>query len=399
MTHDGITLLDSVQCCHCWHRFAAVDVKFLSESPPLVGDPILGPDEPLRFAPSRFDSTGAAIDPGGGRCRRLACPRCHSEVPRAALEGTVSSISVVGAPGAGKSTLLAASSWSMRRLAPLLGDLFMDSEPWFNRSLHIDEAALFKSGHDGESSARMPEKTEIAGDRHYRIALVEGREETIPRPLMFTWTHREATRLIALYDNAGEHYLPQSDVHARAATRHLARSEAIIVTLDPLQDRRFVERLDEHCPQVRAARVGDGSSNRQDLVVAEFAARLRELRGIGSAASVSTPIVVAVTKADLWAAELLGDDLLEEPVLGDPGASHRRIDQDRIASLAERTRNAIGRLMPEVLSLLDSVSTSVTCLPHSALGSGPSEVGESARPRWAAIPLRRALESSLRTAS
>lgn len=399
MTHDGITLLDSVQCCHCWHRFAALDVKFIAESSPLIGDPILGADEPMRFAPSRFDSTGAAIDPGGGRCRRLACPRCHSEVPRAALESTVSSISVVGAPGAGKSTLLAASSWSMRRLAPLLGDLFMDSEPWFNRSLHIDEAALFGSGQDGGAAARAPEKTEIAGDRHYRIALVEGREETIPRPLMFTFTHGDATRLVAMYDNAGEHYLPQADVHARAATRHLARSEAIIVTLDPLQDRRFVEALDARSPQVRAARAGDGSSHRQDLVVAEFAARLRELRGIGSAASVSTPIVVAVTKADLWAGELLGDELLEEPVLGGSDASQRRLDQDRIAAIADRTRNAIGPLMPEVLSLLDSVSTSVTCLPHSALGSGPSELGESARPRWAAIPLRHALDSSLRTGS
>lgn len=391
-TDSGIILLESVQCSHCWQRFGTADVKFIAESPTLAGDPILGPDEALRFAPSRFDPTGAAIDPGGGRCRRLACPRCHSEVPRAALEFPVSPISVIGAPGSGKSTLLAASCWSLRRLAPLIGGSFMDSEPWFNRSLHLDEAALFGTGSAG---ARLPTKTEISGDRHYRLALIEGREETLPRPMIFTWRIADAARLIALHDNAGEHYLPGADVHARAATRHLARSRALVLALDPLQDRRFARAM-KGTPALRdAGEELDPGVHRQDLVVAELAARLREMRGISLAARGSTPIVVAVTKADLWAERLLGEDLQREPIVP-PAApdSAARIDEAMIDSIAERTRSVIRSLLPEIASSLDGLSDRVEYLPHSALGASPLDLAGVARPRWAAIPFLRALAAS-----
>ena len=383
-----IRLLDSVRCPHCWVRFAPVDLRFIAESPALLGDPRLGEGEPLRFAPSRFDGSGAAIDPEGGKCRRTACPRCHSEFPRVGMELPSLPISIVGAPGAGKSAMLASMAWSARRDAPRLGASFSDSEPRFNRSLHLDEHALFGGG------GTLPDKTETGGDRHYRISIVDGREETLPRPLVFTWHRRSEGRLVVLYDNAGEHYLPGADRHAVAATRHLGHCRAAMVVLDPLQDRRFLAAMPSETSQVRSAHERLDADSRQDLVVAEFAARFRDLRGMSATAVSDIPIEVVVTKADLWAGELLGDDLATEPwqpraaSAGDDGIE---IDQRRVEEISTRLAGLVRRHMPETAALLERLSNRVVHCPHSALGGPPGALGEAAKPRWAAVPMLQAM--------
>jgi hypothetical protein len=187
-------------CPHCWHAFAPADSLFVAEDPRLLGDPVAGPDEPLRFLPSRFDLTGAAIDPEGARCTRLACPRCRQSFPRAMIEVPAGIVSVVGSPGAGKSHLLASAVWSMRRQGSLLGLELVDAEPRLNARLHAAENALFAG--PGASRATRLAKTETSGGEGYRSVRVDDREETVPAPFVFlvraAGGGAEAERLLVL---------------------------------------------------------------------------------------------------------------------------------------------------------------------------------------------------------
>ena len=84
----------------------------------MLGDARLGPDQQLRFLPTRFSIEGAAIDPRGFACQGLACPRCHLPVPRALLEMDPLFLSILGAPGSGKSYFLTAMTWALRQTMP-----------------------------------------------------------------------------------------------------------------------------------------------------------------------------------------------------------------------------------------------------------------------------------------
>jgi len=99
---------------HCWNRFAPADALVISVHPGLLGDPVLGPEEQLRFVPSRFTADGLGLDPNGGNCPDLACPHCHLEIVRSLLTSRPLFLSIVGAPASGKSCFLAAATWALR---------------------------------------------------------------------------------------------------------------------------------------------------------------------------------------------------------------------------------------------------------------------------------------------
>jgi len=70
-----------VTCPWCGHKSEAADARFIAESPSLCGDPLLGPDQMLRFRPSRFSTGSQPIDPNGTTATRPACPACRCEWP------------------------------------------------------------------------------------------------------------------------------------------------------------------------------------------------------------------------------------------------------------------------------------------------------------------------------
>ena len=70
-----------VTCPWCGHKSEAADARFIAESPSLCGDPILGPDQMLRFRPCRFSIGSQPIDPIGATATRPACPACRCEWP------------------------------------------------------------------------------------------------------------------------------------------------------------------------------------------------------------------------------------------------------------------------------------------------------------------------------
>lgn len=368
-------LVRKLHCPHCWHGFAPSDSLFVAEDPRLLGDPVAGASEPLRFLPSRFDLTGAAIDPEGARCTRLACPRCRQEFPRAMLEVPAGIVSVVGSPGAGKSHLLASAAWCLRRQGATLGIEVVDAEPRLNARLHAAENMLFAAS--SASRATRLAKTETSGGDGYRAVRVEGREETVPSPFVFQ-VHAVGSerddRLLVLYDNAGEHFLPGSDEATRPVTRHLGRSEAIVFVLDPTQDAGF--RAAAGLPE------GAGLVARQDVVLAEMAARVRHHRGRRTDEPVDVPLVVAMAKADLWA-RVAGLDLADEPFVA--GA----VDADRLREAHRALASLCERASPEFMAAMRAGFERSLLVPCSALGpdgSGPI------LPRWAAAPFVAAWE-------
>ncbi|MSR34711.1 MAG: hypothetical protein EXS12_07970 [Phycisphaerales bacterium] len=419
-------LMERVHCPSCRVGFAPSEVLFVAEDARLVGDPVAGPEHHLRFLPTRFDVGGAALDPEGARCTRVACPRCRIEFPRAMIELPSAVISVVGAPGSGKSYLLAAMTWGLRRERERAGACMVDTEPKLNARLHRDENILFGSP-DSNEPVRLA-KTEIAGDALlYRTVRVKGKDETLPLPLIFT-LHVDAVSvdeqsigadaiserfsavgsvelptnkldivepakrgmsLVVLYDNAGEHFLPGADESAQPVTRHLSQSRAILFVFDPTQDPRF-----------RAA-VGmsemDGVNIRQDLMLTETFARVRHHRSHHSADDLNVPLILVLSKADAWSAGAK-IDLGVEPYLPSGG-----LDFAVLKNMDRTLRPLLDDACPEFMTAVRAASSRVLIVPCSALGScATSLVGARAaqsagvrpsdiRPQWASVGLLTAL--------
>ena len=403
--------MERVHCPSCRVSFAPSEVLFVAEDARLVGDPVAGPTQQLRFLPTRFDVGGAALDPEGARCTRVACPRCRIEFPRAMIELPSAFISVVGAPGSGKSHLLAAMTWGLRRERARAGAFMVDTEPKLNARLHRDENILFGAP-DSTELVRLA-KTEIAGDALlYRTACVKGKDETLPLPLIFTLhlgaqsaediassqldniqpaTH--GASLVVLYDNAGEHFLPGADESAQPVTRHLSQSRAIVFVFDPTQDPRF-----------RAA-VGmsenGGANIRQDLVLTETFARVRHHRSRHAADDLDVPLILVLSKADAWS-KAANIDLSVEPYLPSGG-----LDFAALKKMDHALRPLLEGACPEFMTAVRAASSRVLIVPCSALGPcATADVGadigadigvgvtrgvgvrpSQIRPQWASVAL------------
>lgn len=100
-------LVPKIICPNCWHHFPPEEVFFIARHPELLGDPIAGENEYLRFLPNRFTVKGEALDYRGLPTTDLACPECHLQIAEAMLEVSPLFISLIGAPLSGKSYFLA----------------------------------------------------------------------------------------------------------------------------------------------------------------------------------------------------------------------------------------------------------------------------------------------------
>ncbi len=373
------TLVGQVQCPSCAHSFRTENVRFIAEHVSLQGDSIAGPLEGVRFRSSRFDLDGNAIDMAGRACTRTACPRCHIEMPRALLECSTNFISIIGAPGSGKSCLLGAASWSLRRCAGEYGCSWVDVEPRLNALLHGYESALF-AGKGG--TFHVPRKTEVSGGDWYHQIRVGARIESFPKPMFFRigWQgdHGDASSVMVLYDNAGEHFQPVAENAEPAYTRHLGRAQALLFVFDPTM--------------AQSAE----SSHRQELVLIEAIARIRRLSGVDQNAKLEIPLIVALTKADLWGAKE-GIDLSNRPI-----AQGRRVDLDRkaIDAVGAKAQAFVAGAFPELVQSVSAFVDKVYWVPCSALkmasdGAAKNSVvrGES---QWSEVPLLLAFDEASR---
>lgn len=390
-------LLRQIACPHCWRAFKPESAYFISEGAGLLGDPVLGPNEQLRFRAMRFDTSGNALDPEDARCTRVACPECHVELPRRLLEVPTTSVSVVGAPGSGKTNLLASGLWMLSHRGDDIGCGVVDTDPGFNVGLHSNQATLFMRG-EADRDVTLP-KTAVRGRDAYWTARVRGNEELLPRANFFSLSHRghALSEALVLYDNAGEHYLPTQDASvAEISTRHLERSHAIVMVFDPLQNQGFRE---QYCG-ASVSSIATGHQ-RQELVLSEVVSRVRRVRGLDPSTPVSIPLIIALTKADEWAPQALGSDWATTR-----GPCSAQSSWDALAAHILRNHRlakaAMQKVAAELVRTAELLAETVLFVPASALGTSPraTPTGEfvipskAIRPQWAEMPLVAAIATA-----
>jgi hypothetical protein len=392
------TLQPQCTCPHCWHHFAVEETNWIAEHGALLGDPVLGRQEQRRFLPSHFDPNGNAIDARGDKCFRLACPRCHLQIPRAALELEPLFVSILGAPASGKSYFLAAAANELRRILP--GDFqveFSDAEPTLNQHLLDAEAAVFSTSTPGKRVPlnRLVNKTALDGDVYNNVSL-GGQIVKYVRPMMFTMRPRRrhqrfadanaVSRLLCLYDNAGEHFQPGADTSSAPVTRHMALSRFLLFVFDPTQEPRFRAMFRNSFP-------GDREKFRpQAPILQEAAARVRRYANLPSNSQHDRPLIVVLTKSDLWAKHLSGFEnfkpLIDAPQIG------TAVDLDTVVQQSTELRKLLLETCPDVVHTAEGFCEQVIYCAVSAVGDsvvyedGQGFVAPDAiRPRHVAVPI------------
>lgn len=369
-------LRKTATCPNCWHEFAPETVLWISVHPKLSGEPQLprstiGRMEQKRFIPARFDPEGRALDSEGVACTQLACPRCRLVIPRAALELASTVFSVLGAPGSGKSVFLASMVFTMRQQAAALGLRFQDADLTLNKYLLEDERKLFL---DADADRYRPfdhavKKTQV-DDVRYSTSIIEGQEARFAFPFTFLVapstghphadTEQSLGRLLCLYDNAGEQFLPGADAAHTPMTRHLAVSKGMMYTFDPTKDRRFLREMGG----AANSRIG---VNRQDVVLIEAANRIREHGGISRSAKVPQTLIVIVTKFDAWRS-LLPEAENIQLIRRHPNGLIDAFALDEMDVLSKLCRDLLLRTCPEIVTAAESVSDTVYYCPVAAVG-------------------------------
>jgi hypothetical protein len=388
-------LLRQVTCPHCWKSFHPEDVLWIAAHADLMGDPRLGPEHPQRLLPTRFNIEGNALDARGFECHTLACPHCHLGVPRALLEMEPLFLSILGAPACGKSYYLAALTWELRKVLPGNFALaFGDVDPLVNQALTTNEEALFLNPHPSapQDLASLIGKTKLQGEMYDTVSY-GNQLVSYPRPYLFSMqplpSHRrfgranQVSRVVCLYDNAGEHFQPGRDTTAAPVTQHLSRAELLLYLFDPTQDPRFARLL------ARGGETDRGS--RQDVILSEAAARIRRNLGLAQQARHDRPLVVVLTKCDAWL-HLLSGGGGGEPWKGSAGVFG--LDAERIETRSAEVRALVQRVCPEVIQTAESNFHEVVYVPVSALGHAPrAERGKAVvrpadiRPVWVTVPV------------
>ena len=366
----------AVTCPNCWHTFSPMDVLWIAVHPKLKGEPqlpesVLEGAQQRRFIPERFDVEGRAIDSEGAPCTELACPRCKLLVPRACLELPSLVFSVLGAPGSGKSVFLTSMTFSMRQHAVQLGLRFQDADVKLNRVLVDDERKMFlDSASEKYRAIDDAVKKTQTDDMRYRTSMLDGHPAKFVPPYTFliglSANHPQAEannrvgRVLCLYDNAGEHFLPGADAADQPMTRHLAKSMGLIYTFDPTKDQRVRRKLGD--------KAGAGSAAlRQDLVLVEAANRIREHAGLSRTAPIPQPLVVVLTKFDVWKPLLANFE--ETPLLRPfPDARFDVLDVDGVQDLSNLCRAFLWEHCRDIVSAAESVSDDVTYIPVAAVG-------------------------------
>ena len=392
-------LLSRSTCPNCWHDFDVEDVKWISAHEELLGDVRLGRDQQQRFRPTRFDVQGNAVDIKGISCQDLACPNCHLKIPRSVLVFKPFFVSIAGTPSCGKSFFLASMTWQIRKALPSEFNIqFSDSDGECNRILNdYEDQLFFASGN--ESLAKLA-KTDVVGDWYSTVQYAD-QAVTYPKPFYFDIRpgseHENASistrlsRLLCVYDNAGESFLPGADTVASPVTRHLGLAESWLFCFDPTQDPRLRRELKGKSTDHQ---IVEGSvTARQESVLNEMVNRIRKHSSMGLKERSKKPLIIACTKFDAWS-ELIGD--LPSPWVFSKKNNSYLLNLTKIDEISDKLKNLLQKFCPEVVAASQSISSCVYFVPVSATGVSPVKDPGSGdymiptdkiAPVWCEVPL------------
>ena len=395
-------LLKKSTCPNCWSDFAVADVRWVSAHEELVGDPRLGADAQSRFLPSRFDLKGNAVDVRGLSCKDLACPECHLKIPRSLLVFKPIFVSIAGTPSCGKSFFLTSMMWQLRRTLPSqFGLLVSDSDPELNQILnHYEEQLFFNSD---QSNLVKLAKTDVTGD-WYSVVQYGDQSITYPKPFYFDLIpkdnhihverSRKISRLLCLYDNAGESFQPGADTVVNQATRHLGAASSWLFCYDLSQDPRFRRLLADKTEDHQV--IDSPVTARQEIVLQEMVNRIRRHSELGHKEKSDKPLIIVCTKFDAWKSMLPSDFSLPSPWFQSSQMSTSLLNIPGIKVVSETIRKIFEEHCPEVVATCQHLTNNIYFVPVSATGSPPVKSPETGEymmrtdqidPIWCEVPM------------
>lgn len=408
---NRLGLQERVCCPHCWERFPPEQTLWISSSPALRGDPRLGADEQQRFSPERYTVEGDALDRRGFPCQDLACPNCHLPVPRGFLEMQPLFTSIIGAPGSGKSVFLGAMAGELRNI--LVRDFclsFSDADPEMNELIISYENALLElnGNNHGDGLTMIASKVPktVAGNFTHSVRFENG-DITYPNPFVFALqptnghpnlaSGRKLARVACLYDNAGESFEPGQDAVVQPYTRHLAEAQTLFLVIDPTQDADFQKELRRKEYDLRFC----GSIRRQDSYINEAARRIRKFSRMRDTDKFNSPVVVVLTKCDVWW-QLTGlGNPPPEPFRQLANLPIRALDVEAVETVSRGTQSRLREICPRLTNAIEAFFSDVTYVPISATGwettidpkSGKPAVrsGAECQRHWVCVPFIYAL--------
>ena len=411
-----IPLLKDVTCPTCWHEFSPEDVHWVAMHEDLADDRF-NDGRQLHFLPSRYSVKGLAYDERGRECTELACPRCGNVFIPHLLQMPPLFLSILGAPGSGKSFFLAAMIRELQKtLGSKLNIRFQNSNPLGNRLITEYGTSLFDYSDDENARVKL-QKTDIQGDLWYYQTVIDGQDTMLPKSYLYAVQpgrehaqfelQDELSRVLCLYDNAGEHFLPGSTTGNAPVIDHLGKSEALLFVYDPLQESEFRRRCKEHSedPQIQHAPFKYPQAD----VLAEAAAHVKRIKKLSATQLYDKPLIVVVQKFDAWQS-LVGDtyDVLDK-AWGLNSKGQALLDTDLIKTVSLRLKKLLLAIAPSIVNEAQAFCKEVVFIPVTATGLSPLLEGEDAggqlnlmfrpgslKPRWCELPVLYALRRSAR---
>ena len=397
-------ILKAVTCPHCWHHFDVSEIVWVAKHDDLRGDLILGGDAHIRFLPTRFNVDGDALDSRSMACQDLACPRCHLTIPRIFLKFEPLIFSLIGVPYSGKSYFLAAMTWELARILPTQYLMVLQNVDYSGNQTLVDfQEKLFFQG-DSDQPVAIP-KTQLDSATHYDSTNLDGQNVLLPRPFLFGITPMEnhpnfsqadaISRVLCVYDNAGEHFLTGHDTSLTPGTQHVAKAKVLMFLYDPIQDPRIRQKCQtvSNDPQLSTY----GRTQLQSPILTEAVSRVRQYSHLPSNKKLDQPLIVLIPKADIWES-LINEDLTTEPchVPKPPSREFAVVDTARIERVSAKIRRLLLEITPEFVATAEDCCREVVYIPVSSLGCSPTpqEATNSLvvkprdiKPRWVTVPV------------
>ena len=384
----------NVICPHCWQHFDSEQLIYIANHPALMGDKVLGPTAMKRFAPTKFNALGQALDEMGMVCTDVACPRCRLKIPLTVIDEKNFYFSLVGAPSSGKSYYLATLLNKLRRsFANDFACTLLDVDPELNRVLDSYEETIFHSSR--RSDVAVLPKTQQTGDDFVNVVELDNIPVHLPKPFVYELKYLSSSEgkddcNIIFYDNAGEQFEPGADNMSNPGTRHLACSDGIIFIFDPLNDAILRGKCNPDEPQLKT----DKHVYEQTKLLSEMIARIRRHRNLGTDIKCEIPLVIAAGKLDAWY-DLLGLPLEKYNLLERiPGKLSAMWQKNTIMDVSFAMRELLLQYVPELVNIAEGFFEKVFFVPFSSFGclassSSSGQLGvipEKVSPIWAEEP-------------
>ena len=350
------------RCPYCWWPFDAKDFYYVAKHPALHSDPLLGPAEYLRFKPNRWED-GKPLDSKGEICDELACPDCHSKLPRSMKNTKQHIISVVGDAASGKSYFLSVNTKILSDSFPQFFDvLFEDATPGGNDVLRRMVNSLY--------GAKTPDKVSIIKTQLYSdsYSMVKRKSENreVPMPKAFIFhvaklKNKECRANLVFYDNAGEHFRPENDSPDTPGAQHVAAASGIIFLFDPFNHHGF-KRAIEGEQQSDDPQFNQPTEDFVTVILSELKKRIEQ---INDTDKLKAPLAFVVGKYDSWF-QLVPEgeefwESREEGVLNYSAIKHN----------SDLTRQVLWNISPGLVAQAEALSENTMFFPVSNFGVPP----------------------------